>query len=176
MTEEIIKKKRVNSKAKGSGSERALCKILANALQPFKFIRSQSSGAILGGKNFETNKHLYSNEVMELFVSDIVCSNEKEINKKFRFVVESKAYKDADKLETLLNGKSKIYSWIEQVKIDSQKVNKDWIVIFKFNNTPYYCAVNKEIELPVTKILTLPTGDQLVYLTELLNFPEFWQV
>jgi hypothetical protein len=171
----VVKKKRVNSKRKGAGNEGTLCKILAKELAPFKFIRSQASGAMVGGKNFAAKSHLYSQEALHFFVSDIVCSNESEVSKKFRFVIEAKAYKESDKLEQLLNGKSKIYSWIEQVKNDAVKVNKDWIVIYKFNATPFYCAVSPLIELPVDTILTLPSGDKICYLNDLLKFPTFWE-
>jgi hypothetical protein len=167
-------KKRVNSKNKGANNERALCKLLAKELAPFKFIRSQASGAIIGGKNFETNAHLYSQEAMHFFVSDIVCSNEQEINQKFRFCIEAKHYKEADKLELLLNGKSNIYKWIEQATTDGNKVNKPSLVIFKYNNTPFYVAAPQNIELPVDRILILPTGHQLCYLEDLLKEKDFW--
>jgi hypothetical protein len=177
MSDEIkTTKKRVNSKNKGNSNERAICKLLAEALAPFKFIRSQSSGAVIGGKNYEANAHLYSQEAMHFFVSDIVCSNETDVAKKFRFVIEAKAYKEAERLELLLNGKSKIYGWLEEVKIDSEKVNKEGIVIFKFNNTPYYVAVNPEIQLPPVQILILPTGDKVCHLKDLLQYKEFWEL
>lgn len=47
--------KRINSKSKGSGNERAICKILSEKLAPFKFIRAQQSGAIVGRKKFRTS-------------------------------------------------------------------------------------------------------------------------
>ena len=178
MTEEAVpKKKRVNSKRKGAGNEGTLCKILAKELAPFKFIRSQASGAMVGGKNFATKSHLYSQEALHFFVSDLVCSNEAEVGKKFRFVVEAKAYKESDKLEQLLNGKSKIYSWLEQVKGDALKVGKEGIVIFKFNATPYYVAIPKGVNTPeIEPSILLPTRDRLVYLTEMLKCKELWDL
>lgn len=173
---EVVKKKRVNSKQKGNSGERAICKLLSSALTPFKFIRAPGSGAYVGGLNFEKNSHLYSQEAMQMFVSDIVCSNEKEIGKKFRFVIESKSYKEAEKLEVLLNGKSNIYKWLEEVRIDAEKIHKEGIVIFKWNNTPYYCAVHRQIPLPVERILTLPTGDKICHLLDLLAVPSFWEI
>jgi hypothetical protein len=171
---EVKPKKRVNSKAKGNSGERAVCKILAEHLPPFKFIRSQSSGAVVGGKNFQANAHLYSQEAMHYFVSDIVCSNEQDVGKKFRFCIEVKHYKDAEKMEVLLNRKSKVYGWLEEVAIDCFKVNKEGIVIFKFNNTPYYVAVNKNIELPPVDFILLPTGDKVCHLLPLLEHKDFW--
>jgi hypothetical protein len=173
---EVIKKKRVNSKAKGNSGERAICKLLSDALAPFKFIRSPGSGAAVGGLNFDKFAHLYSQEAMALFVSDVCCSNEKDTGKVFRFAIESKNYKDAEKLEVLLNGKSNIYKWFEEIKVDAVKINKDPILIFKWNQTPYYVCVDSNIKLPVETILTLPTGLQLCYLKDLLQFKEFWEV
>jgi hypothetical protein len=173
---EIIKKKRVASKAKGNTNERAICKILATELPPFKFIRSQGSGAIVGGKNFELNAHLYSQEALHYFVSDIICSNEKDVGKKFRWVIEAKAYKDAEKLEVFLNKKSKVYLWLEEVRIDAEKISKEGMVIFKFNNTPFYVAVNKEIQLPPVDFILLPTGDKICHLLSLLEYKSFWVI
>lgn len=175
--DEIKKKKRINSKGKGNSNERAICKLLSEALNPFKFIRSQSSGAVIGGKNYETNAHLYSKDAMHFFVSDIVCSNEKDVGKQFRFAIEAKAYKEAERLEVLLNGKSKIYEWLEEVRIDSEKVDKEGIIIFKWNNTPYYVGVNPLIRLPTpVRTLILPTGDKVCHLKELLQYPAFWEL
>jgi hypothetical protein len=172
---EVKPKKRVNSKAKGNSGERVICKMLAEHLVPFKFVRSQSSGAIVGGKNFAANAHLYSQESLHYFVSDIVCSNEADVGKKFRFVVESKAYKTMEKWELLFNGKSQIYRWLDQVKEDAAKVSKEGIVIFKYNGSKHYVAVDRNTMLPnVESILQLPTGDKLCLLSDLLKFKEFW--
>ena len=174
MTEEIVpKKKRVASKAKGNAGERAICKILSTELAPLKFIRSPGSGAYVGGKNVK-NLHLYSQETMLVFVSDICCSNEDDVGKKFRFVVESKSYKTMEKWELLFNGKSQIYRWLAQVKMDASKVSKEPILIFKYNGSKHYVAVDKNVELPVESVLLLPTGDKLCLLSELLKFKDFW--
>lgn len=172
---EIIKKKRVNGKAKGSSAELKICKILAEHLAPLKFIRTPGSGARIGGTNFNTFGNLYSKEAMEFYVGDVVASNETEAGVKFRFVVESKSYKDAEKLEVLLNGKSKIYGWLEEVNIDCVKVQKEPILIFKWNQTPLYCAFNPEMELPEgVKFLTLPSGNKICHLLDLLQYKDFW--
>jgi len=174
---EVVKKKRINSKAKGNSGERAICKLLSEALSPFKFIRSPGSGAYVGGKNFETNAHLYSQEAMAMFCSDVVCSNEKDINKTFRFVIESKSYKDTEKLEVLLNGKSNIYKWMDEVRIDAAKISKEPVLIFKWNNTPHYAAFEKEVQLPnELNILILPTGIQITHLKPLLEHKSFWEI
>ena len=81
LTEELqkpAKKKRVNSKAKGSGFEGHIGKVLAEHLPPLKFRRSQSSGAILGGENARFLEQ-FSNDAKCLFVGDVVPTNEADV-------------------------------------------------------------------------------------------------
>ena len=173
MTEEI-KKKRVNSKGKGSGFENKVAKILGIALAPMKFIRTQGSGARVGGKNFSTTGQLFSQESLGLFVGDVVPVNVSECQFTFRFIVECKAYKDPDKLEALF-GASNIYKWVNEVLDDCQKVNKEGIVIFKWNNTPIYAAVSHHIELPIgINFITLTNGIKVCHLDKLLEHQGFW--
>ena len=173
MEEEKPKKKRINSKSKGNGNELKLSKILAEHLAPLKFVRTQSSGAFTGGKNFAVRKHLFSEEVLKMFVGDIAPTNEADCEVNFRFVIEAKAYKAADSFDSLFTGKNKIYGWLDEVSVDCVKINKPGIVIFKFNNTPYYCAVRHDIVLPIS-YMTLPSGDKVCYLMELLKYKNFW--
>lgn len=166
---------RINSKNKGNTNERKIAKLLSEALDPFKFIRVASSGAFLGGKNFAVRENLFSDDAAQNYIGDIVCTNEKVVNKKFRFVIEAKHYKTPDSFESLFTGKHKVYGWLDEVSIDCVKVNKDGIVIFKWNNTSYFCAVRPHIELPC-KFMTLQTGDKICLLNDLLTVPEFWEV
>jgi hypothetical protein len=172
---EVVKKKRVNSKAKGSSGELKICKILAEHLAPLKFIRTPGSGARIGGSNFKTFGNLYSQAAMEFYVGDVVASNETEVDMKFRFVIENKCYKDAEKLEVLLNGKTNILKWLEEANIDCVKVEKEACLTFKWNNTPVYCAFNKGLELPEeVNRLTLPNGVKVCHLLDLLQYKDFW--
>lgn len=166
--------KRINSKNKGSSNERNICKILSEKLAPFKFIRSQQSGAIVGGKNFEQKKHLYSQDALKYFLSDIVCSNEDEVGKQFKFVIEAKFYKEMEKWDLLLSGKSQIYEWLEEVRIDAEKINKQGLVIFKYNRSPYYVAGSKDVLFFTPNVILLPNGSKICYLDDLLKDPEWW--
>ena len=171
------KTKRTNSKAKGNGFENKIAKILSEAFKPMKFARTPGSGARVGGMNFGAFGQFFSQEALNLFVGDVVPVNEQDCPKNFRFIVECKAYKDADKLENLLHGNSNIYGWMEEVLVDCAKVNKDGIVIFKWNNTPIYTAVTKDVLLPADlPRIVLTNGIQVAHLEKLLQHPDFWLV
>jgi hypothetical protein len=112
---------------------------------------------------------------LALFTGDVVPANEcVNGNPRFKWVIECKAYKEAERMEALF-GNSRIYPWLEEVKIDAAKIDKRGIVIFKFNNTPLYCVVESDIELPVgVPFITILHGVKVCYLAELIKFPEFW--
>ncbi len=165
------KKKRVNSKAKGNAGELAIAKALTDALPPFVFKRVTSSGAILGGKNAVNLDH-YTPAGKCAFVGDVFCSNDE--HNVFRFCIESKSYKDVDSLEHLFDS-SNIYRWLDEVDVDRVKLNKDGIVLFKFNRTPYYAAVRSDIALPDgVKFLTLTDGSKVCHMADLLPHRDFW--
>ncbi len=170
---EVKVKKRVNGKAKGGSNELKVSKLLTEALAPLKFKRSQGSGNVVGGQNsFRTAD--YSKLTLALFTGDVVPTNEcVDGNPRFKYVVECKAYKEAERMEALF-GTSKIYKWLEEANVDAAKVDKRGILIFKFNNTSQYCAVDADIKLPAIKIITLPTGIQVCYFEELLAHRDFW--
>lgn len=149
MTEDIVKtapKKRVNSKKKGSGFEGHIGKVLGEHLPPMKFRRSQSSGAILGGVNerFLAN---YSDDAKALFVGDVVPTNEADVSRehgwKLKFTLECKFYKTPDNIEHLLYN-TKIRRWFEQACTDATKIGKQPLLIFKFNHTEIFAAVDTD--------------------------------
>lgn len=155
-----VKKKRVNSKAKGSGFENSIAKKLSVVLAPMKFRRSQSSGAILGGQNAKMLEN-FSIEAMTLFIGDVVPSNESDVLKsegwKFPFSLECKFYKTIDDLEYLLTG-SKIEGWMKQAEGDAEKLKKIPLLIFKFNRSKTFCATSWTEKDGVTTKPKLPAG------------------
>lgn len=168
------RKKAVNGKAKGGANELKVSKVLTEALAPLKFKRSQMSGAIVGGMNAKTVGD-YSKLTLALFTGDVVPTNEcVDGNPRFKFVVECKFYKEAERMEALFET-SKIYTWIKEAAVDAAKVDKRGILIFKFNNTPQYVAVEPDIFLPIdVKRIILPTGIQICHLEDLIKHREFW--
>lgn len=168
------KSKKVNGKKKGSSFEGKISKILSEKLQPLNFKRSEGSGARVGGQNSILASN-YSKLMLALFTGDVVPTNEcVEGNPKFKFCIECKAYKDAERMEALFET-SNIYNWLEEVKIDAEKIDKLGIVIFKFNNTPIYCAVKSDIQLPISvKFITLINGERICHFDDLIQHYSFW--
>lgn len=146
------KKKRINSKKKGSGFEGHIGKVLGEHLPPMKFRRSQSSGAILGGVNERFMEH-YSDDAKALFIGDVVPTNEADVVRdhgwKLKFTLECKFYKTPDNIEHLLYN-TKIRRWFEQACTDAAKIGKDPCLIFKFNHTEIFTAVLTDTALPST--------------------------
>lgn len=155
------KKKRVNSKKKGSGFEGHISKVLGEHLAPMKFRRSQSSGAILGGVNEKFMEH-FSEDAKTLFIGDVVPTNEADIMRdkgwKLRFALECKFYKTAPNLEHMFNDPN-ILSWFEQARTDAAKISKIPLLIFKYNHTEIYCAIDPAlISQPGTLTKTMKVG------------------
>jgi len=172
-------------KAKGNGFESTVAKILGAALPPLKFIRTQGSGARVGGKNFDTIGQMFGADALKLFVGDVVPVNEREAGVKFKWGIETKFYKTPDPFPSLLNGKANIYKWMREAEEDSAKVGKQPLLIFKWNNTPIYCATSAWINLPYSNDVcrmmhvyaddaTKPNGVRIALLEDMLKFKEFW--
>ena len=147
MTDEIkpkAKVKRINSKSKGSGFELTIAKLFSETFKPMIFRRSQSSGAILGGKNMWA-MHQFSSEAKTLFIGDVVPSNESDVLRDhgwaFKRTVECKFYKEADSFTALFKNPI-IGGWFEQATEDAGKLEKPALLIFKFNNTPVFFAID----------------------------------
>jgi hypothetical protein len=165
MTEEIavkvVKKRRINSKKKGASFEGHVGKLLEDHLPPMKFKRSQSSGAILGGVNERFLKN-YSNDARALFVGDVVPTNEGDVHRdhgwRLKFTLECKFYKTPDNIEHLLYN-TKIRRWFEQACTDAAKIEKQPLLIFKFNHTEIFAAVNTDtigfVPTTITKKMVL---------------------
>lgn len=140
-------------KGKGNGFESQIAKKLSVALAPLNFMRSPGSGARVGGKNFEKFGEMFGEEALAIFVADVVPINEKKERLKFRHSIECKFYKTPDSFTHLAAGTANIYKWFEESVEDAKKTDKNPILIFKWNNTPIFVAVNLSHE----KCFVLPS-------------------
>lgn len=164
-------------KAKGSGFEGQIAKKLSAALQPLNFIRTQGSGARVGGKNFATIGQMFGEDALKLFVGDVVPVNERDTGLTFKYSVETKFYKTPDNFTALASGNANIYKWFEESVTDAAKIDKIPMLVFKWNHTPVFVAIEKtdqqlnvksKFELVQTRHL------QIFLLDELLEDRNFW--
>lgn len=149
-------------KAKGNGFEGSIAKKLSTALAPLNFMRSPGSGARVGGKNFEKFGEMFGDEALAIFVADVVPINEKKEGLKFLHSIECKAYKTPDSFTQLAAGTANMYKWFEESVEDAKKTDKNPLLIFKWNNTPIFVAVNLNHE-KCTKIPSTPACFSLSY-------------
>lgn len=164
-------------KAKGNGFEGLIAKKLSAAL-PLNFIRSPGSGARIGGKNFATIGAMMGAEAIKLFNADVVPVNESTAGVTFNFSIECKSYATPDNFTSLAMGTANLYKWFEESVVDSAKVDREPVLIFKWNHTPIFVAVlARTMEGLVKPNMTIHRAgrDLDIYeLDELLKHPEFW--
>ena len=115
----------MNSKKKGNSGERQLVHILEKRFGDGKFKRTPSSGAYIGGKNRELSKNLP-------FEAKIVLSSDIITPINFSFIIEHKFYKEANFWD-LFNESSNWNDWIKQAEEDSKFVNKEPLIVIKYN-------------------------------------------
>ena len=130
-------------KSKGNGFEGQIAKKLSAALAPLNFMRSPGSGARVGGKNFEKFGDMFGEEALAIFVADVVPINEKKEGLKFLHSIECKFYKTPDAFTHLVAGTANVFKWFEESVEDAAKTDKNPILIFKWNNTPIFVAIDK---------------------------------
>lgn len=144
MTETKRKMRPGGGKSKGNGFEGQIAKKLSAALTPLNFIRSPGSGARVGGKNFSKFGDLFSADSLAIFVADVVPINEKKEGISFLHSVECKFYKTPDTFTQLVSGTANIFKWFEESVEDAKKTDKNPMLIFKWNNTSIFVAVDRE--------------------------------
>ena len=113
---EFSKKKRVNSKRKGSNFERKIAKMLNERLHTKEFSRTPGSGAFA-----TTHKGLPEHMKIQ---GDLITPSG------FPFVIECKNGYDVQ-LDDLFKRKSDFFSFIKQAQSDAKAANKSWMVIYQ---------------------------------------------
>jgi hypothetical protein len=164
-------------KAKGNSFENQVAKRLSEALGPLKFIRTQGSGARVGGKNYEALGQLFGEDALKLFVGDVVPVNEKESRVKFLYSIECKSYAKSDSFETMVAGNANIFKWMNESVDDAKKIDRIPMLVFKWNRTPTYVALLIEDSEKEAARMTIQQGDltlSVFYLDDLLKNKNFW--
>lgn len=170
----VVPKKRVNSKKKGNSHELVIAKALSKNLSPLEFKRVTNSGATLGGINSVFVKK-YGEEICKIFIGDVTCINNGINGIHFNFCIECKSYKTREDIVAMINGKSDIYKWMNESRIDAAKANLLPLLIFKYNNTPIYVCVDKDNLLPnEINYISLINGDKVCLFDDLIQYTSFW--
>ena len=151
---EFSKKKRVNSKRKGSNFERKIAKMLNERLHTKEFSRTPGSGAFA-----TTHKGLPDHMKIQ---GDLITPSG------FPFVIECKNGYDVQ-LDDLFKRKSDFFSFIKQAQSDAKSANKDWMVIYQktrrmalvivdepYNVSPELVLNDTYFIYPLDKFLQLP--------------------
>jgi hypothetical protein len=121
------KKKRINSKTKGSTFERNIAKKLNERFNTKEFSRSPGSGAYATTHDLPEHLKLYGDLITPL---------------DFRFVLELKNGYDKENLGGFFSSNSGIKKFIEQASVDAKKAKKDFMVIFKQSRKDTLCILD----------------------------------
>lgn len=143
--EKIKSKKRtgINSKVKGNTSEREMAKILNERFKNYNFARSVQSGAYTGGSNAARAESLTEEQ-------KLVFSGDIRVPKEFKFTIEHKFYKSISFWD-LFNDSSDLHRWMLQAQTDADNVNKNPMLVCKFNNKKRIVFIHEEPYEPIFK-------------------------
>ena len=112
----LKKKKRVNSRAKGSSFERSIAKILNDRFNTTEFSRTPGSGAFATTHTLPAHLKIYG---------DLITPQN------FKYCIECKKGYNKENLYSLYNYSSDFWKFIDQCEKDSEKCQKIPLVIFK---------------------------------------------
>ena len=135
---EFSKKRRVNSKRKGSTFERKIAKMLNERFETKEFSRTPGSGAFA-----TTHKNLPEHLRIQ---GDLITPST------FPFVVECKNGYDVQ-LDDLFKRKSDFKSFISQAQNDASHANKDWMVIYQKTRRMALVVVGKPFQVKPEVVL-----------------------
>ena len=114
-----------NSKKKGNRGENQLVHILCEHFGEGRFKRTPSSGAYTGGQNRDLAQNLPWEAKITL-ASDIITPSN------FNFILEHKFYESMNFWD-LFSDNSKWKEWAEQAEGDASFVNKQPMIVVKYN-------------------------------------------
>ncbi len=126
----LKKKKKVNSRAKGSTFERQIAKILNVRLGTTEFSRTPGSGAFATTHTLPDHLKIYG---------DLITPQN------FKYCLECKKGYNNQNLYSLYNHSSDFWKFIEQCQKDSEKCGKIPMVIFKQDRQPTLAIIPSNV-------------------------------
>ena len=112
---ELYKKPRINSRAKGNAFERAIARKLNARFDTEEFCRTPGSGAFATTHKLPAYLQVHG---------DLITP------KDFTFIIEAKRGYDI-KFEDIWKPKSQLFEFIAQAKRDGKAANKPWLLVYK---------------------------------------------
>lgn len=126
----LKKKKKVNSRAKGSTFERQIAKILNDRLGTTEFSRTPGSGAFATTHSLPDHLKIYG---------DLITPQN------FKYCLECKKGYNNQNLYSLYNHSSDFWKFIDQCQKDSEKCGKTPMVIFKQDRQPTLAIIPSNV-------------------------------
>jgi len=126
----LKKKKKVNSRAKGSSFERQIAKILNDRLGTSEFSRTPGSGAFATTHSLPDHLKIYG---------DLITPQN------FKYCIECKKGYNNQNLYSLYNYSSEVWKFIDQCQKDSDKCGKIPMVIFKQDRQPTLAIIPSNV-------------------------------
>ena len=122
----LKKKKKVNSRAKGSTFERSIAKLLNDRFNTSEFSRTPGSGAFATTHSLPDHLKIYG---------DLITPQN------FKYCIECKKGYNNLNLYSLYNYSSEWWGFLDQCRKDSEKCGKIPLVIFKQDRQPTLAIV-----------------------------------
>lgn len=145
----LPKKKRKDSKKKGNKGELDFCKIMNKRFKTHHFIRTPSSGALVGGSNYQKRLGL-DEDLIAALASDIM------VPKKFNFSVEHKSYSSDNTTlnvyDLLFKNNNSILEWWQQCTTDAKKAKKNPMLVIKIDYQKRFCIIESSCDPPISNI------------------------
>lgn len=163
----LKKKKKKNSRAKGSTFERQVAKLLNERLGTTEFSRTPGSGAFATTHSLPDHLKIYG---------DLITPQN------FKYCIECKKGYNNINLYSLYNNSSDLWKFINQCQKDADKCGRKPLVIFKQDRQPTLAILPYNV-VPTSKYYTLTLSDKdgmykyTIYLfDELLKYEpsSFW--
>jgi len=148
----LKKKKKINSRTKGSSFERKIAKIFNNKFNTTEFSRTPGSGAFATTHSLPDHLKIYG---------DLITPQN------FKYCIECKKGYNKENLYSLYNYSSDFWKFIGQCEKDSEKCNKIPMIIFKQDRHPTLVIIPDYVQTtegyPYIKIKKIDALFPIVY-------------
>lgn len=149
------KRKKINSRKKGNTFELRVAKLFNEKFSTQEFCRSPGSGA------FATTHSLP--EYLKIY-GDLITPQG------FKYIIECKKGYSKESLDSLLNPKSIVSSFVEQAERDAKKSKKSALILISQDRRPIISILRRDESLQIELSNYILTKNYLItYLTDLLS-------